>query len=323
MPVVDPTSYHQPPRLLINGHFETIYPALLRTVSGVNYQRERIFTADDDFLDLDWSKVSGQRLVIISHGLEGDTGRAYMKGMVKAFNNQGFDALAWNYRGCSGEINKQRRFYHSGATDDLDVVVNHVINQYNYDRLYLIGFSLGGNLTLKYLGEKNVTLSQKIEKSVVFSVPLNLYTSCLKISEPTNFLYSKRFLRSLVGKIKSKARVRSDLSTTGIGKIRTLMEFDDRYTAPMHGFRDAKDYYSQCSAINFVDAISIPTLIINAKNDPFLPVACYPAEKLKSHPYVYFEMPDKGGHVGFALFGEPYYWSERRAIEFIMEKNIN
>ncbi|MDN5217322.1 alpha/beta fold hydrolase [Fulvivirgaceae bacterium BMA12] len=323
MPVVDPTSYHQPPRLLINGHFETIYPALLRTVNGVNYQRERIFTADDDFLDLDWSKVNGKQLVIISHGLEGDTGRAYMKGMVRAFNNQGFDALAWNYRGCSGEINKQRRFYHSGATDDLDVVINHVINQYTYDKLYLIGFSLGGNLTLKYLGEKNLTLSQKIEKSVVFSVPLNLHTSCLKISEPANFLYARRFLKSLVGKIKSKARVRSDLSTTGIGKIRTLMEFDDRYTAPMHGFGDAKDYYSKCSAINFVDAIRIPTLIVNAKNDPFLPAECYPAEKLKSHPHVYFEMPDKGGHVGFAVFGEPYYWSERRAVEFIMEKNIN
>lgn len=323
MPVIDQTSYTQSPLLLVNGHLETIYPALMRKVSGVSYWRERIYTPDDDFLDLDWSKTGGRDLVIISHGLEGDASRPYVRGMVRAVNSQGFDALAWNYRGCSGEMNRQRRFYHSGATDDLNHVINHVIDNKAYDKLYLVGFSLGGNITLKYLGEQGNALTKKIEKAVVFSVPLNLHTSCLKISEPSNFLYAKRFLKSLIGKIRSKAKLRDDLSTADIGKIKTLIEFDNRYTAPLHGFSDAIDYYSQCSSIAFIDPITIPTLIVNAKNDPFLSIECYPVKKLKDHPLVYFEMPLKGGHVGFSVFGEPYYWSEQRALAFLLEKNIH
>ena len=322
MPLIDQTSYTQSPFLLINGHFETIYPALLRKVSGVSYRRERIHTPDDDFLDLDWSETGGRDLVIISHGLEGDASRPYVRGMVRAVNSRGFDALAWNYRGCSGEVNKQRRFYHSGSTDDLNLVVKHVTDKKRYGKLYLVGFSLGGNITLKFLGELGNTLPGNIEKAVVFSVPLNLYTSCLKISEPANFLYSKRFLKSLIGKIRSKAKLRDDLSTANIEKIKTLIEFDDRYTAPLHGFDDAIDYYSQCSSIGFLDRIAIPTLIVNAKNDPFLSADCYPVERLKDHPMVYFEMPHKGGHVGFSVFGNPFYWSEQRVITFLMEKNI-
>lgn len=132
---------------------ETIYPALFRKVQLPPYKRERILTPDGDFLDLDWIKKDSSKLVIISHGLEGNSQRAYIKGMVRAFTSQGFDALAWNYRGCSEQTNLQRRFYHSGATDDLDYIVQHAISK-NYKQIYMIGFSLGGNLTLKYLGEE-------------------------------------------------------------------------------------------------------------------------------------------------------------------------
>ena len=321
MPVVDQTSYKQSPLLLLNGHLETIYPALLRKVTGVYYQRERIYTPDDDFLDLDWSKTGAHNLVIISHGLEGDASRPYIRGMVRAVNSHGFDALAWNYRGCSGEMNRQRRFYHSGATDDLALVINHALSLNSYSKIYLIGFSLGGNITLKYLGEKAQTLPESIAKAVVFSVPLNLHTSCLKISQPVNFIYARRFLKSLIGKIRTKAKIRDDLSTTHISKIKTLIEFDNRYTAPLHGFSNAIDYYSQCSSIGFIEPISIPTLIVNAKNDPFLSRECFPVEKLENHPFVYFEMPHKGGHVGFSVFGDPYYWSEKRTMEFLKEEN--
>ena len=321
MPVVDQTSYKQSPLLLLNGHLETIYPALLRKVTGVYYQRERIYTPDDDFLDLDWPKTGAHNLVIISHGLEGDASRPYIRGMVRAVNSHGFDALAWNYRGCSGEMNRQRRFYHSGATDDLALVINHALSLNSYSKIYLIGFSLGGNITLKYLGEKAQKLPESIAKAVVFSVPLNLHTSCLKISQPVNFIYARRFLKSLIGKIRTKAKIRDDLSTTHISKIKTLIEFDNRYTAPLHGFSNAIDYYSQCSSIGFIEPISIPTLIVNAKNDPFLSRECFPVEKLENHPFVYFEMPHKGGHVGFSVFGDPYYWSEKRTMEFLKEEN--
>ena len=172
---------YTPPFLLFSPHLETIYPAVARKVSIEPYRRERISTPDDDFLDLDWLKNASKKLVIISHGLEGNSSRAYIKGMAKIFHAQGFNILAWNYRGCSEEMNRQVRFYHSGATDDLGTVISHSINL-GFDEIYLIGFSLGGNLTLKYLGE--ALPPAEIKKAVAISVPMDLRASCEKISQP-------------------------------------------------------------------------------------------------------------------------------------------
>jgi hypothetical protein len=264
-----------PPFFLFGSHLETIYPALLRRVSLIPYTRERIPTHDDDFLDLDWLEKASDKVVIISHGLEGNSNRAYIKGMARALHAQGFDVVAWNFRGCSGEMNRQLRFYHSGATDDLHTVISHVSTNRNYKQIFLVGFSLGGNLTLKYLGERSVP--DAIMKAVVFSVPMHLKTSCEKISSPANRVYSRRFLRSLKAKILLKSRVRKELDTTGLRRIKTLEEFDDCYTAPLHGFRNATDYYEQCSSIRFVHNIKTPCLIINTLNDPFLSQECFPA----------------------------------------------
>jgi predicted alpha/beta-fold hydrolase len=307
---------YNPPFFLFNAHLETIFPSLTRRVNDIQYKRERITTADDDFLDLDWVKQDSKKLVIVSHGLEGNSTRGYIRGMARAFFGAGFDALAWNYRGCSDEVNKQRRFYHSGATDDLDTIIHHAINQKKYNEIYLIGFSLGGNITLKYLGERQP--DPIIKKAVTISVPLNLHTSCEKISLRSNWVYSNRFLKSLKKKVKAKAALRNDIDLTNIDKLKTLREFDDAYTAPLHGYRDAIHYYTECSSIRFVKNISIPTLIINAKNDPFLSDDCYPFEMLRDHPYVTFESPERGGHVGFLQLGKNgLYWSESRAIAFI------
>ena len=307
-------TYHRP-TLLFSAHLETIFPALLRRVNDVAYSRERIQTPDDDFLDLDWLKQGSTKLVVISHGLEGNSHRAYMKGMARAFFNNRYDVLTWNFRGCSGEMNKQRRFYHSGATDDLGHVIAHAAKQ-GYHEINLIGFSLGGNLTLKYLGETNA--SNRITKAVVFSVPMDLHSSCLKISNPSNWVYSRRFLKSLKEKVIGKSQMRPDIDTSGIDHIRTLIEFDDRYTAPLHGFVNAVDYYTKCSSLHFVDSIRIPTLIVNAQNDPFLSETCYPANRLKGHTFVKLENPGYGGHVGFAQFNKNgLYWSEERALSFL------
>jgi hypothetical protein len=301
------------PSLLFSGHLETIYPALLRTVE-LQYQRERITTPDDDFLDLDWIRSGSEKVVIISHGLEGNSDRAYMKGMARAFSKNGFDVLAWNFRGCSDEMNKQLRFYHSGATEDLECVVMHAREQ-GHKEIYLVGFSLGGNLTLKYLGERSSY--GEIKKAVVFSTPLDLYTSCLKISQPANFVYSNRFVKSLKNKILRKALILQDLDVRGIEKISSLMVFDDRYTAPLHGFKNAMEYYKACSSIHYIESIGIPTLIVNAQNDPFLSDECFPVERLKSHAFIKFENPVHGGHVGFAQFNKNgLYWSEERAVYF-------
>lgn len=305
-----------PPFFLYGSHLETIYPALLRRVQLVPYTRERITTPDDDFLDLDWLTRGSDHVVIISHGLEGSSQRPYIKGMAKALHHHGFDVVAWNFRGCSGEMNRQLRFYHSGASDDLHLVVRHVTENKKYRNVFLVGFSLGGNVTLKYLGER--VPDERIRKAVAFSVPMHLKTSCEKISRPMNRIYSNRFVKSLKNKILIKSRSRKELDTSMLRKIKTLTAFDDCYTAPIHGFRDAADYYEQCSSLRFVNDIKTPTLVINSLNDPFLSPECFPVALLEKHPFVELQILSRGGHVGFAQFNKNgLYWSEQRALEFI------
>ncbi|RAV98597.1 YheT family hydrolase [Pseudochryseolinea flava] len=307
---------YQPPTILFNAHLETIFPSLLRKVSFQQAQRERIVTPDNDFLDLDWYRQNSKKLLIISHGLEGNSTRTYVLGLARAGYLAGFDILAWNFRGCSGEINKQLRFYHSGATDDLLTIVNHARLQYN--EIYLAGFSLGGNLTLKFLGEP--VDHSHIKKAVVFSVPLNLHTSCQRIGERSNWIYERRFLNSLKKKVLAKAKFYPELDTRKLMAITDLKTFDDQYTAPLHGFKDAIAYYEACSSLYFLKHINIPTLIVNAKNDPFLSSDCFPEDILTDHPVVTLETPIFGGHVGFAQFNKNgLYWSEERAIKFFTQ----
>ncbi|MEQ1587712.1 MAG: alpha/beta hydrolase, partial [Cyclobacteriaceae bacterium] len=186
-----------------------------------------------------------------------------------------------------------------------------------YDEINLVGFSLGGNLTLKYLGEKGDALNPIIKKAATFSVPLNLKTSCEKISAPSNWIYSQRFLKSLKKKVADKSKLISEINTEPLDLIKTLLEYDNVYTAPLHGFRDAFDYYEQCSAIRFLSNIKRPALVVNALNDPFLSRDCYPTD-FATHPFMTFEYPDRGGHVGFSLFAKNgLYWSELRALQFI------
>lgn len=339
MPLVEPSDY-RPPRWLRGAHAQTIYPALFRKVAGVTYTRERLTLLDGDFLDLDWSvksrqpsvdsrqqthdladdyRLTADGLVILSHGLEGDSTRQYILGMVRLFNQHRFDCLAWNYRSCSGEMNLTQRFYHSGATDDLHTVVQHA-REKGYARIFLVGFSLGGNLTLKYLGEQGGGAA--VERAVVFSVPLHLSSSSQRIETGGSRVYSRRFNRTLKRKIREKAaRMPDRISAANLKNIRTLRDFDDVYTSQLHGFRDAEDYYEQNSSIHFVGRISVPTLIVNAQNDPFLSAECFPFQKMKALEPVWFEAPPEGGHCGF--YPADYdgtLWSERRALRFLTDE---
>jgi len=313
---------YKAPQIYISPHLETIIPALFRRVSDVSYVRERIETPDGDFLDLDrlYAKEGNSNAVIISHGLEGDSNRPYVKGMARAFHRTGYDVIAWNFRGCSGEMNRKPRFYHSGATEDLDTVVAHIRETSHYKKLVLVGFSLGGNLTLKYLGEGN--RDPLIKSAVVFSVPLDLHSSCLKISRPDNWMYARRFINNLKAKIRLKEQaIPGSMDLKPLRNIKTLIQFDDAYTAPLHGFRDAVDYYNRCSSIHFLDEIVIPTLIINARNDPFLSEQCYPVARLSNHSSVRFMAPRQGGHVGFTSFNPSgLFWSEQQAVKFAVNR---
>ncbi|GAB4042771.1 YheT family hydrolase [Spirosoma litoris] len=344
MPLIAPSSY-VPPTRLWNGHLQTIIPSLFRKVA-VSYVRERIETPDDDFLDLDWcyghgagSKERGidvvanpapstehraKTLVILSHGLEGSSKSPYLAGMVSHLTQLGFDCLAWHYRSCSGEMNRQERFYHVGETGDLDLIIQHALTK-GYQTIYLMGFSAGGNVTLKYLGEKGKAIHQAIKKAVVFSVPLDLMGSAKRLEQWDSLVYNYRFNRTLKRKVLDKAAVMPGIfPTEAVRKVRSVREFDNTFTAPMNGFQDARDYYTRSSSLQFIPSIAIPTLIVNAKNDPFLSPECFPETVARELPNVWMEFPDQGGHCGFPAKSEGIqgtYWSEKRAGEFLQTNN--
>lgn len=318
MPVITESTYRVP-WPFANPHVHTIFPSVFRKVAGVQYRRERIDTHDGDFLDLDFSEIGSDTAAIVLHGLEGDSSRSYMLGMAKALNRQGWDAIAMNFRGCSGECNRKLRFYHSGDTVDLHTAVTHVSQTYHYSRIALIGFSLGGNVILKYLGERGDSAFPLIHRAVAFSVPCDLASSSYKISERSNCLYLKRFLRMLRKKIRMKMLVMPDLiNDNEYHTVKDFKQFDDRYTAPLNGFKNAEDYWERSSCKPFLHAISVPTLLISAADDPFLPDPCYPREEANANPNLFLEIPEKGGHVGFVARTEQgQYWSETRALEFL------
>ncbi|QSE96615.1 YheT family hydrolase [Fulvivirga lutea] len=318
MPLVK--SSYKPPFWMRNGHIATIVPSTFRKVEGVTYSRERIDTPDDDFLDLDWIKRGNDQLVIISHGLEGSSNRPYMLGMAKYMSENGVDVLAWNCRSCSGEINRQARFYHHGATDDLETVVNHVLCQLNYKSIVLIGFSMGGSLTIKYLGE-NDSRPKEVKGGIAFSIPVSLKSSVDQLTHSKTGFYKKRFLRKLEEKVKLKAETYPGLiEYDGFKDIKEFEDFDNKYTAPIHGFKDAQDFYKRASAGNYLPQVSVPLLICNAVNDPFLGEPCYPYGLCELSENLYLETPKYGGHVGFQLPNADYNYMEKRALEFIKEQ---
>lgn len=315
MPLLSSSNYVPVP-YLFNAHLETVVPSIFRKIERVHYQRERLELPDGDFLDLDWLRAKHDRLVIISHGLEGSSDRHYCRGMARHFFENGWDALAWNCRGCSGEVNRLPRFYHHGATDDLKAVVQRAV-QHAYQTIALVGFSMGGSLSLKFLGE-GIEVPPQVKGAVVFSVPCDLGSSARELDQPGLLFYRNRFLKKLEKKVAAKAKLFPEvISHQGFHTIRTFREFDNRYTAPLHGFRNADDFYLRASCGNYLEAINLPALIANAENDPFLPDACYPRALARSHRYVHLEIPTRGGHVGFSLLNRKENWMEVRALEFL------
>ena len=198
--------------------------------------------------------------------------------MVRALNHAGLDALAWNYRSCSGEMNRLLRSYHLGDTDDLDFVVRYALGTARYRQVFLTGFSAGGNVTLKYLGENAARVPQQVQRAAVFSVPTDLRASSHHIARLENRLYLNRFMKTLREKMRQKAALLpGQVDLTDLDELTGFPEFDDRFTAPMHGFKSAEEYYAHASSGRYLSGIRVPTLLVNAQNDPFLPATCFPA----------------------------------------------
>ncbi len=317
MPIVKST--YNPPKLFKNGHFSTLYSATIRKVSKLNLIRERITLPDGDFLDIDWSRTpKNEGKVLISlHGLEGHAQRPYMLGICKLFNEKNWDVASVNFRGCSGETNELYRSYTGGTTEDLITVVHHILQKNQYAKIAFNGISLGGSLLLKYLGEGN-RLPKEIMGGVAVSAPLDLYSSLTEInSKPNNKLYDIYFRKYFYDKIKEKHKKFPDkINIKEFNLFTPLQDVDEKYTAPAHGFKNAMEYYTKSSSLQFLPYIKKPTLIINAKNDSFLSRKCYPYEEAEKNEFLYLEVPEYGGHVGFYQENNIYY-NEKRALEFL------
>lgn len=315
MPIV-PNSDFRSAFWLPNEHWETILPSMLRKPKQLPYRRERIKTHDDDFLDLDFVFKGNKRLVILSHGLEGNSDKYYMRGMAHHFLNHHWDILSWNCRSCSEEINLTAKLYHHGATEDLETVINHARSK-SYKKILLIGFSLGGSLVVKYLGENGHKLPPEIAGGIAFSIPCQLGSCARKLSDAGNEVYLNRFMHKLKTKISKKAQQFPDtFDLEGIENISSFPEFDSKYSAPLHGFENVNDFYSYASAGNYIEGIKVPTLLVNSINDPMFPDDCYPYKLAETHEYFFLETPKRGGHMGYWRPGMSSSWAEKRAYQF-------
>lgn len=313
---------YQPPFIFKQRHFNTVYTTLFRR-NPVDYQRERITTPDDDFIDLDKLKNDNHQVVIICHGLEGSADSEYVKGMAKAFVKRNYDVIAYNYRGCSGETNRQLKAYHAGATYDLQTVIDHVLNNHDYQSIHLVGFSLGGNLVLKYVGENPTGIPKIVKSCVAISVPIDLESCAYEIAKSHNYIYNQRFMRKLRAKvIAKKALIQQSpiLDYDALLKSKSFLDFDNLFTAPAHGFKDALDYWTQNSAKQFLKNIEVPTLLINALDDPFLAPEAFPFDAPKLNSNFHLLAPKYGGHIGFVQFNpEKEFWSEQQTTKFITQ----
>jgi hypothetical protein len=319
MPVLHNSSY-KAPWYLLGAHIQSFSPRLFRRVPKSESVRRRIETPDDDFLDIDLVQKSPHtgKLLILSHGMEGHSGREYIRGMAGAFLREGWSTLAWNFRSCGPESNRQRRLYHCADLDDIRTVITYALSL-GYTKILLSGFSMGGNITLRYLGILAESLPKEILGGIVFSAPCDLASCSFKLDKGFNRVYRWIFLRSLKNKMREKSKTFPEIYTTkGLRQIKTLSDFDNVYTAPVHGFLSAEDYYTKSSCIYALGKINRPTLIVNALNDPFLAPECFPYAEAGKSEFVYLETPREGGHVGFGGPGA-LYWSEKRALEFARE----
>lgn len=304
-----------------SSHFNTIYRTLFHKLD-VDYHRERMETSDGDFMDLDFSRVGSKRLVVILHGLEGSSESKYMQALSLIANEQGLDSVSVNFRGCSGEPNRLLSSYHSGKTDDLSEVFDYLAVRHGYETYYLVGYSLGGNMTLKYLGEGRTDIPSRLKAAVAVSVPCDLRGSSEEISKFWNAVYMERFLISLKKKTLKKMELfpEARLERERLKKVRNFLDFDNLYTAPVHGFKDAFDYWERNSCLQFLPEIKTPSLLITATDDPFLSETCYPFKEAKSHRYFHLEATRFGGHVGYnsEFSNGSGFWLERRITSFLL-----
>ena len=315
-----------PTRWLPNGHSQTILGRLMRRKFGIIFHRRRIDTPDGDFIDLDFPEVAGHPvpdgapLVLLLHGLEGNARRSYAREMYHRLATLGIRSVGINYRSCSGELNRTARFYHSGATDDVALVLETLAGWFPQNKRGLIGFSLGANLTLKFLGEQGAAGPDWVQTAVAVSPPFNMKASAALMEHGISKLYTNYFLRTLRPKIAAKAELLEPLiDVEKLLEASTFREFDEAGTAPIGGFSGADDYYEKCSTTQFLPHIQVPTLMLRALDDPLFAPDDVPYDIIEANHCLMAGITPKGGHMGFVEGGPKKFncWAEQEATRFL------
>lgn len=304
-------------RFIRNPHLQTLWPVRLRERPQIELRRQRLELDDGDFIDLSWAGDRSRPVVIVLHGLEGSLASHYAKPQISRLCERGFAVAFMHLRGGGDEPNRLDRSYHSGASDDLDAVIR-LLQAEGQDVVAAVGFSLGGNLLLKYLGERGD--SSPLRAAVTISVPFRLAKSAQRLDTGFSRIYSRHLLGLLKANYRRKFSRRVSPIEVDLAAIHNFYSFDDQITAPLNGFGGADDYYARCSSIGYLKEITTPTLVIQALDDPFMQSSSVPVED-QLGPGVTLELSRNGGHVGFVggSVWHPVYWAEQRAARFLAE----
>lgn len=312
---------YQAPWWLPGGHLQTIYPFFVLRNAPPPYRRERIDTPDGDFVDFDWvDAAAGKPTVVLFHGLEGCSSSHYASAVMHAVAARGWRGVVAHFRGCSGQPNRLARAYHSGDADEIDWMLRQVRMRAS-GPLFAAGVSLGGNALLKWLAREGTEATTLLCAAAVISAPMDLMTAGHRLSSGFNRVYGRHFLRTLKRKAFEKLTRHPDLvNHPRVRAARSLRAFDDAFTAPVHGYRDVTDYWTRASTISEISKVALPTLIVHARNDPFLPGRYLP-ENEPAHGSVEFEFTERGGHVGFVTGAFPgkLTWLPRRTLGFLAQ----
>jgi uncharacterized protein len=312
------SSKFKPAWWLPETHTQTLWPSLMRRPVEVELTTERLTLPDGDFIDLAWTKANSDKIVIVLHGLEGSIDSGYARGLLASLDKKGWRGVFMHFRGCSGEHNLKDISYHSGETGDFRYLVETLRERHPDTTLSAVGYSLGGNALLKYLGEyKN---DSQLKAATAISVPYLLSNSAAKLEKGFSRLYQYHLLNRLMKKTLSKFKDRpAPFDIADIKTWNTFSMFDHHITAPLHGFRGSADYYEQSSSRQYLNKITTPTLLIHSKDDPFMSIDAIPSQDDLSAS-VTLELSDRGGHVGFVSGNTPWnakYWLEERIPEFL------
>ncbi len=303
------------------AHTQTIAGALLRPKPRLTLKRRRFETPDGDFLDVDFLAGSKAPLVLILHGLEGSSKASYVQALLAALQKRGAAGAAVNMRMCSGEANRLKQTYHSGKTEDLDFLICQLLKEFPELEIYLVGYSIGGNIVLKWLGENGLEAQGKVRKAAVVSVPYDLAQSVEQMDRGFN---REVYTRTLLGRLKKKVAVKQKAFPDAIayGRLKdckTFRAFDGLVTAPLNGFQDADDYWTKSSCKPFLKHVKVPTLLIHAEDDPFFPGPLIPRDEVKKSEFIKTLFVPYGGHVGFISGPWPWQqqpWLERSILDF-------